>query len=656
MSRTRLQISVRRTAWAVAVGTVVLTCHGPVEFAQDARAATIEADKVVYDARPNIVWVFAEDMGPELSCHGHPAVRTPVIDRFAEQGIRYTSAFTTAPSCSPARAAMATGVYQISIDAHHQRMHRDDGQMLPEPIQVFTKYLQQTGYYTALGCGFSGKTDYNFQTKLRPFDGNDWRHRQDGQPFFAQITLAVTHRHGNWEKNRAGRPDPVDLAEVELPPYYPDHPVCRLDWATYLDQIEIMDEQFGQILDRLDKEGLTDDTVVIFMGDNGRCHVRGKCWLYDPGLHVPLAIRWPNRIKPAAVCDDLISSIDVTATILRLAGVELPDYFDGHPILGPGRQRRDCIFAGRDRIDEAIERMRCVRTGRFKYIRNYWPRIPYTQPHEYIEANRPMLQVLVDLHAQGKLNEAQARFMAPEKPKEELYDLAADPHEVHNLADDPGHAGVLADLRRRVDTWVEKENDCGADPENPPAMGPKYRQATIDRYRQWGFEMPDYVEPEPRQPAAVVPPEVDAAGGVDGYKDGTWGFHTVREKDPWWQVDLGLSTALDRVVIFNRCDHNRGLRNVHITVWISDSTEGFRQVYRHDGTPFGGQPDGNPLTVPMQGQQARYVRLGLEETESFHLDEVEVYAVDNHRNVALGRPATQSSSGEWSTPPKRPLK
>jgi len=228
----------------------------------------------------------------------------------------------------------------------------------------------------------------------------------------------------------------------------------------YLDAMEKMDSQVGEILGRLEAEGIADNTVVIFIGDNGRCHLRGKCWLYDPGIHVPLIIRWPDRLPPGMVNDDMISMIDISATVLDIAGVELPAYLDGRPILGPRAGKRDHIFAARDLIDEVMDHIRCVRTKRFKYIRNYNPENGYHEC-EYVQKHRPMLPVIRELHAQGKLTEAQQAILAQAKPTEELYALEADPHELNNLARSPQHQQTLKELRALLDKWIADTEDKG---------------------------------------------------------------------------------------------------------------------------------------------------------------------------------------------------
>jgi arylsulfatase A-like enzyme len=296
----------------------------------------------------------------------------------------------------------------------------------------------------------------------RLFDGQDWRTRKKDQPFFAQITLYETHRlkEGRWDRIRRQSSHPVDPESVELPPYFPDHPTCREDWAMYLDAMEYVDSQVGKILKRLEDEGIEDNTVVIFSGDNGRCHLRGKCWLYEGGIHVPLIIRRPGNLEAGIVNEDMVSMIDISATILDIAGIELPEYLDGHPILGPRSKKREHIYAARDLIDEVMDHIRCVRTKRFKYIRNYNPQNGYRECR-YVHKHRPMLAVIKELNAQGKLTKAQQVILTKTKPKEELYDLQADPHELDNLAYSPQHHNTLKELRAQLDKWIADTKDKG---------------------------------------------------------------------------------------------------------------------------------------------------------------------------------------------------
>jgi arylsulfatase A-like enzyme len=425
-----------------------------------------------YSATPNIVWILGDDMSLELGCYGDPLVKTPNIDKLASQGIRFTNAHTTGPVCSASRSAMITGYYQTTIGAHNHRSHRSDGYKLPNGVVPITDLFRQAGYYTVNLKGQSGmgngKTDFNFNVDHPVYDGKDWSERKKDQPFFAMVNFTEPHRGPAWPAARKQIPkdQQVDPAKVKLPPYYPDTPLARDDWANYLDAIHLLDRKVGQILKRLDDEGIADNTVVFFFGDNGRCHVRDKQWLYDNGTHVPLIVRWPGHLKAGDVRDDLLVGIDWSATSLKLAGINPPAGMQGHVFLGDSAAPpRPFIVTCRDRCDETEDRIRCVRTKEFSYIRNFFPDRPYTQPNAYKERQYPVLQELKDLHKAGKLTPAQELFMAARRPAEELYDLKADPHEIHNLAADPKYEAKRKELATILDNWIKETNDQGEKPE-----------------------------------------------------------------------------------------------------------------------------------------------------------------------------------------------
>lgn len=410
------------------------------------------------DTRPNIIWVMGEDMGPELSCYDHPAIQTPHFDALAAQGTRFTQTYGTASSCTPNRNAMMTGLYQTRTDLQDQRR---GGVKLSYPIKPITHIFQDAGYYTAIGCGYSQKTDLNFEVD-NLFDGKDWSGRTEGQPFFAQITLYESHRlKDGWKRITETAERPADRSAVEFPPYFPDHPVVREDWARYLESIQYIDNSFGKIMQRLEDEGIADNTIVIFIGDNGQCHLRGKCWLYDAGLKIPFIIKDPtNRFASGDVNDDLVSTIDISATILDLAGIEVPTYFDGRSLIAEDYTSRETIFAAGDLLDTVMDRHRAIRTDRYKYIRNYNPENGYLDSI-YVQRNRPMYPVLQELHAADELNEIQKLFLAKTKPVEELYDTQSDPYEVNNLADSPEHASLKAKLSAQLDAWIAETGDKG---------------------------------------------------------------------------------------------------------------------------------------------------------------------------------------------------
>ena len=420
-------------------------------------------------ALPNILWVTGDDLGIQLGCYGDTVTHTPHTDRLAREGVRFTHAFTTAPVCSSSRSAFNTGMYQIATGTHHHRSHRKDGYRLPAGVRLVTDHLRERGYFTANVSGIApgvrgtGKTDFNF-TAEKPYDGTHWRERKNGQPFFAHINFQAPHKGPAFVEARKQK-RLTDPAKVVLPPYYPDHPVVRDEFANYLDAVNLFDTQVGAALSALEEDGLAGNTVVILFGDNGRCLLRGKQWLYDGGIRIPFIVRWPGVVQPGTVRRDLVSAIDLTATSIAAAGGTVPRHMHGRALFGPQARPRDAVFAARDRCDMTVDRIRCVRTARWKYIRNFMPEKPYTQHNDYIETSYPTLAVLKELHAAGKLTPEQALFMQPRKPEVEFYDLESDPHEVRNLAGSPAHRAEEAPLARMLDGWLAETADRGAERE-----------------------------------------------------------------------------------------------------------------------------------------------------------------------------------------------
>jgi arylsulfatase A-like enzyme len=371
---------------------------------------------------------------------------------------------------------------------------------------MITDYFRAAGYFTCnlapdapadksakkqkgpSGSRGAGKTDFNFVTPRPPFDGNSWSQRARGQPFFAQITIQETHKGPGWPLARQvfGK-DCVPPDKVKLPPYYPDHPVARDEYANYLDAIMLMDRYVGELLARLEADGLAKNTIVVFMGDNGKCLFRSKQFLYDGGLHLPLLIAWPDRRRAGAVDDRLISHIDLSAALIGMAGIKPLPAMQGRDFLDPATPRRTHVFAARDRMDESTDRMRAVRTTRYKYIRNYFPAIPYQQHNAYKERSYPTWNLVKELAREGKLTPEAALFTSATKPIEELFDLQADPSEVRNLASDPAHAATLKELRGLVDAWVRDTKDQGI-----------YNEDPIDIFRGYNGRLPEDPPGTPR--------------------------------------------------------------------------------------------------------------------------------------------------------------
>jgi N-sulfoglucosamine sulfohydrolase len=396
-------------------------------------------------ARPNILWITIEDWSADLSCYGTKGLDTPHVDKLASEGIRYEWAFTTSPVCSTSRSAMMTGFHQNYIGANQ---HREQSKKpLPYGIKPIPHLFAEAGYFTAL---MSRKTDCNFtpNTKSELFMGGDWSERKSGQPFFARITFGGTHR--SWKRDPQR---PISLDDVELPPYYPDTPFVRRDWANGLEQMQLVDREVGEILKRLEDEGLADNTLVFFIGDHGRCHIRGKQFLYDGGIRIPMIVRWPGKVAAGQVSQDLVMSIDICATILDAAAIEPPVPLHGKSLFGAAIKERKHVFAARDKMDETHDAIRAIRSKDHKLILNLMPERPWCQYNRYKEGAYPILAEMNVLNLKGQLTPQQAAFFAPTKPQIELFDLRRDPHEVNNVADDPKYAETKATLLAELDSW-----------------------------------------------------------------------------------------------------------------------------------------------------------------------------------------------------------
>lgn len=413
--------------------------------------------------RPNIIWLMAEDISTDLECYGMKAVKTPVLNQLADKGVRFDNCFVTNPICSPSRSAMMTGVHQVKINAHNHRSNRNVP--LNKNFKPFTYWLRQAGYTCILGhhgvMRKGRKIDVNFKSSpLGEWDGVEHfglfdkldTFSVDDQPFFAQIQLLATHRGDWWTHVREISEHPVDPNKVELPEYLADDPVIRLDWAKYLDQIEFIDNEIGMIVNELEEKGMADNTIIVFIGDNGRCNIRGKGYLNDPGLRIPLIVYNPLEKYENRIRKDVVAATDITATILDWAGAELPEYLTGSPIFDEGFNR-EYSYGARDLWDEIEEKMRSVSTEKWKYIRNDKPELPWDAHQAYLEFYRPALHVMRSLKKDGKLNKDELLFFADSKPREELYDLENDPQELNNLAGNPDYESVLAEMRAKTEAY-----------------------------------------------------------------------------------------------------------------------------------------------------------------------------------------------------------
>jgi uncharacterized sulfatase len=419
--------------------------------------------------KPNIVWIVAEDISPNLGCYGDPDAITPNLDRFAKEGARFTRCFTHAPVCAPSRSGLITGQYPTTLGSHHMRSK------LVKTPPVFPDELKKAGYTVY----WPGKTDFNFDVPKGWVDSvEDWTKKPEilKGSFFAYVNIFVTHESQaraskfQYAKNtaRLKASERHNPAKVKLPPYYPDTPEVRDCVATYHDNVTAMDFTVGDILKMLDDRGLSKNTVVFFFGDHGWGLPRGKRWPYDSGTRVPLLIRWPGHIEPGSVREDLVAFIDFAPTVLRIAGADIPERMQGQPFLlvKEGTKPRRYAFSARDRMDETYDRVRSVRNNQYRYVRNYEPDLPYFQYINYLD-EMPIMRDWRRLAFAGKLNRTQMLFMSRTKPKEELYDLETDPYEINNIAN--AESALIQKTRRELsdalDAWIKDSKDLGEVPE-----------------------------------------------------------------------------------------------------------------------------------------------------------------------------------------------
>ncbi len=409
-----------------------------------------------------------EDISPNLGCYGDDYAITPQLDRLARQGVRYTQAVGVCGVCAVNRSCLITGMYPTTIGSQDMRA----ATRLPDSIPTYSELLRRAGYY----CTNNVKTDYNFPTPAEAWDACSrqahWRHRPKDQPFFAVFNYTGSHESQIWEANHRKHAATLqedelhDPAGVTVPPFMPDVPEVRRDWANYYDNITALDHWVGERLQELEQAGLADQTIVFFYSDHGAGMPMIKKWVWDRGLRVPLIIRFPPQYRQLAPADKgtavprLVSFVDFAPTLLSLAGVPVPEHMQGHAFSGTQQDPpRDCAYAIRDRMAEWYDLVRVVRDQRFQYHRNFLPHIPWTPFCSYT-LNMPTAAVWTQLHEQQQLTEVQNRYFLP-KPTEELYDLQVDPDMIHNLADDPQYADVVVRLREQLRRWQLQTRDLG---------------------------------------------------------------------------------------------------------------------------------------------------------------------------------------------------
>ncbi|WP_130732516.1 sulfatase [Komagataeibacter xylinus] len=409
--------------------------------------------------KPNIIWIVCHDIhAPLIGCYGNPLARTPTIDALAHDGIRFDNVHATTPVCAPSRFSLITGIHPQSWGpAENMRAVAK----VAGHIQSLPEHMQQAGYY----CTNNVFTDYNCDLDPQAIWDDcsitaHWRNRPKGRPFFSVYNYLITHESHLFETT----PTITDPHSVTVPPYLPDTPDVRDAIARNIDMVNRQDKAVAHILDELRQDGLTEDTVIFFLADHGGVLPRTKRYCYDGGLHVPFIAYFPRKYRHLAhrpagrPCADLISLLDLAPSTLSLAGAPVPPVMQGRAFVGhkiaPARQY---VFSGRNRMDERQDLMRSIRTSQYRYIRNYMPHRIYGQHNNYEWGGRGYQSWEEEWRA-GRLNTLQAAFWR-EKPAEELYDIRADPHQIHNLAAHRDQQAVLVTLRGLLDQEMIALND-----------------------------------------------------------------------------------------------------------------------------------------------------------------------------------------------------
>ena len=438
------------------------------------------------DEKLNVIWISCEDMGPVLGTYGVNEISTPNIDELAEQGVKYTNAYSTVGVCAPSRFSIITGMYPARLGAHNMRSgkfytYKDpdkltyrqnkgvvdkSGENVPEyevvtpaNVKAFTEYLRNENYY----CVNNNKCDYQFNSPFTAWDevsGNiSYKDRPENTPFFYVKNLMVTHESRIWL--RKDEPITVDKNILKIPAYYPDIPEVRNDIAIKYSNIQEMDRQVGEIISDLKNDNLLDKTIIFFWSDHGGNLLRQKRAVGNSGLKVPLIVRFPDGYRSGEVDDRIVSLMDLGPTTMSLLGIKPPLFLDGKAFLGKFKTKpRSYAFGSADRFDESTDMQRSVIDGRYVYIKNFMPELPLIYKNKYreqVSMNKKIIQMSNDNELIG---DSKYIFMKT-KQEEELYDLKYDPYEVNNIANNPDYKDKLIELRDALKSWQNEIDDKG---------------------------------------------------------------------------------------------------------------------------------------------------------------------------------------------------
>jgi len=541
---------------------------------------------------PNILWITCEDISPYLGCYGCREAYTPNLDQLAEEGIRYTRAYANAPVCAVARSALLTGMYSTSIGTHNMRCHT----LLPESVPAYPRIFRDAGYYCTNNHKKDYNSNYNQDTTLWDESSPEahYRNREEGQPFFAVFNIFVSHesqlsaeeQSRYMEENLIPEKPRVDPDSMVLPPYHPDLPEIRWDWARFHDMITLMDKIAGERLRELDASGEAGNTIVFFYSDHGGMLARSKRYIYNVGTQVPLIIRFPEKWqsmapgKPGSREERLVSFTDLPKTVLSITGLDVPDQMQGRIFLGPDREPApDALFFSRDRMAERFDFSRAVTDGRFYYIRNFTPHRPRGRDTRYgfqVQAN---WRAWENHFESGLCNDVQSQFFRP-KPVVQLFDTREDPWHVHNLADDEAYGQLRKGLSAELDRWMIETRDLGLVPE--PLYGEIAGPAEVHR------TLYDYGQSDDFQPERLLQVAKSASQGDPGKLSDYLGYMQDREAAVRYWGAYGLfliqkdtvtvREALEEMIHRDPYPANRVMA-AQALAFSGDPEQGFETIY-----------------------------------------------------------------------------
>lgn len=434
---------------------------------------------LVADEKPNILWITSEDNAAHwMGCYGNEQAKTPNIDALAKRGITFSHAYSNAPVCAVARCTLLHGVYSVTLGTQHMRSRYQ----IPKKIKPYVSYLRENGYY----CTNNSKTDYNRAGDDRAIWDEcgrkaHFRNREKGQPFFTIFNLAFCHESSlfservakNRERGAIPKQTRIEPKEIDLPPYLPDLPEIRNDFAIYHDNLTAMDKQVGKLLEELKQDGESDNTIVFYYSDHGGPTPRGKRYLTDTGVRVPLLVHVPARwkdlapFKPDTTSSEPVSFIDFAPTVLSLTGLKKPEQMQGRAFLGQHRKDAadEFVFLFGDRFDELIGMRRAVTNGKYKYIRRFMPHLP-AAPYSYYQFSMPSWVAWRKAWRDGGLQPRYNQIWQKPQACEELYDLEKDPWEINNVVGDSKYGETLTKLRGVLASKMNKFRDSGVVPES----------------------------------------------------------------------------------------------------------------------------------------------------------------------------------------------